>query len=227
MITAQQQTRALEVETDTTSTTAFKPRRGRPSLLQVKAIDSAILDAARAMFLETGYANTTMEAVAASVGVSKGTLYSRYPNKTDLFRAIVDDRLAAWSTEIPPPQAGGGSTVSEELFRSGVSFLNSMLVPEVAAFDHMILSEAGRFPELSRVFHDQGYVPFVEDLSQRIVAAAGDWPVGDARSVAVGFIAVMLGWFRMERMLGGPNETTIASFVARQVAVIVGGRAAW
>ncbi len=206
---------------------SFKPKRGRPSASQVVAIDGAILAAARAMFLDIGYANTSMEAVATTVGVSKGTLYARYPGKPDLFRAIVTERISAWSIEIPPPPIDEGLTLSEELIRSGNSFLSSLLVPEVAAFDHLINSEAGRFPELSQEFYDQGYVPFINGLSQRIVIASGKQPVKDARSIAIGFISALLGWFRMERLLNEPSEARIARFVSRQVEVIVGGRAAW
>jgi AcrR family transcriptional regulator len=205
----------------------FKPKRGRPSAAQVVAIDAAILQSATALFLENGYANTAMEAVAASVGVSKGTLYARYRGKADLFHAIATDRLARWSRHLPDTIALPPADLSEELFRSGIGFLRGLRMPEVAAFDRLINNEAMRFPELSRQFHQQGYVPFIDQLAHRLTASAAGWPIADAASVAAGFIAALLGWFRMTRLLRDPTEADVAAFVARQVAIIVGGRAAW
>jgi AcrR family transcriptional regulator len=47
---------------------------------------------ARAAFLE-GYSATSMAAIAALVGGSKGTLYGYFANKEALFGAVVQDLL--------------------------------------------------------------------------------------------------------------------------------------
>ncbi len=51
-------------------------QRGRP---RDPAINDAILTAARELLVEVGYAELSMEAVAARAGVSKPTLYLRWP----------------------------------------------------------------------------------------------------------------------------------------------------
>ncbi|HEY7916180.1 MAG TPA: helix-turn-helix domain-containing protein [Acidimicrobiales bacterium] len=48
-----------------------------------------ILVAARDVFAEHGY-EASMEQIAARAGVGVGTLYRRFPNKADLFAAVVD-----------------------------------------------------------------------------------------------------------------------------------------
>lgn len=211
------------------SVPAFTTKRGRPSASQVAAIDSAIIAMAKKLFLENGYANTSMEAVASSLGVSKGTLYSRYPNKSDLFRAIVTERMIAWSPVAEEQAQPSTDDVSELLFITGVRFLSAFRDPEVAAFDHLIVSEGPRFPELFREFYDQGYAPFTERVIREIerISANAGWPISDARSIAVGFISSLLGWYRMTCLDQELSPQTIAQFVARQVAVIVGGRASW
>lgn len=47
-----------------------------------------ILDAAKELFLERGYAATTIEAVAERSGVAVSTVYATYTNKRGLLRAI-------------------------------------------------------------------------------------------------------------------------------------------
>ena len=50
---------------------------------------AAILDGATRIFLEEGYAGTTMDRVAAAAGVSKPTIYSHFQDKEGLFNALM------------------------------------------------------------------------------------------------------------------------------------------
>jgi AcrR family transcriptional regulator len=47
-----------------------------------------IVDAARELFLERGYAATTMDAIAKEAGVAVSTVYAIYKNKRTILRAI-------------------------------------------------------------------------------------------------------------------------------------------
>lgn len=49
-----------------------------------------ILDAALPLFVEHGYRNTSMDAVAAAAGVAKPVLYDCFPDKRALLRALVE-----------------------------------------------------------------------------------------------------------------------------------------
>ena len=49
-----------------------------------------ILSAATRLFLSEGYGETSIDAIVEKSGGSKATLYSYYPTKADLFRAVVD-----------------------------------------------------------------------------------------------------------------------------------------
>jgi AcrR family transcriptional regulator len=57
-----------------------------------------VLDAARELFAESGYAATSLEAIAAAAGVTKGAVYHHFANKREVFRAVYERerlRLAA------------------------------------------------------------------------------------------------------------------------------------
>jgi AcrR family transcriptional regulator len=54
----------------------------------------AILAAAGRLFAKVGYSECDMEAIAAKLGVAKGTLYLHFESKEALFSACVDDALA-------------------------------------------------------------------------------------------------------------------------------------
>lgn len=52
------------------------------------AVRRRIIRAAEELFKKSGFRGVTMEAVARDAAVSKATLYSRFPNKDELFMAV-------------------------------------------------------------------------------------------------------------------------------------------
>jgi hypothetical protein len=79
----------------------------------------AVLRAARRLFLERGYALTTMAAVAASAGVSVETVYKAFGNKAGLVKAVFDSDIVGDDEPVPflpptprPPRSGRSSNAS-------------------------------------------------------------------------------------------------------------------
>lgn len=66
--------------------------KGRPKLTEAGEIDRAIRDAALQLLLEQGEA-TTMHAVAQAAGISRKSLYARYPNKAQLAFTVIGELL--------------------------------------------------------------------------------------------------------------------------------------
>jgi TetR/AcrR family transcriptional repressor of mexJK operon len=63
---------------------------GRPTKAQAAGRTAALLDAARQLFCERGYAAATIDELAARLRWSKHTVYHRYASKLDLLEAVVD-----------------------------------------------------------------------------------------------------------------------------------------
>ncbi|MFC9473683.1 TetR/AcrR family transcriptional regulator [Nocardia sp. NPDC055002] len=57
------------------------------------ALERAILDAAWAELVEVGYREMTMAGVAERAGAAKSVLYRRWPDKFDLIRAVIEQRV--------------------------------------------------------------------------------------------------------------------------------------
>lgn len=114
----------------------------------------AILEVAERSFLEHGYAATTMSAIAAELGGSKGTLWSYFPAKDVLFAAVIDHATESFQqqvTMILNPQDEPEYT----LRRFARGFVHQVTLPEALALYRLIMGEAGRFPEIGRIFHDR------------------------------------------------------------------------
>ena len=53
-----------------------------------------MLDTALSLFLDKGFEQTTIDLIAASVGMTKRTIYAKYEDKAALFRAAVERAIA-------------------------------------------------------------------------------------------------------------------------------------
>jgi len=68
---------------------------------QARETRRAILDAARDLFLDRGYAETTVPAVAAVATVSVETIYKAFANKAGLLKAVFDVAIVGDDEPIP------------------------------------------------------------------------------------------------------------------------------
>ena len=62
---------------------------------------AAILAAARTLFVQNGYAGTTIAAIAASAGVAVDTVYASVGRKPQVFRLLVETALSGSDEEVP------------------------------------------------------------------------------------------------------------------------------
>lgn len=184
-------------------------------------IDERILAAGRALFLADGFAVCSMEAIAALAGVSKGTLYARYSNKADLFRAITRDRMRAWSQMLPQRDKAG--PLAQRLRRRALAVLAGMHLPEVRAFERLAASEIEAFPELGRDFYEHGYRAIVESTRSDFEAesARQQQPVQAAVAVAEIFASSLIGWYRIESAMRAIETSERDAFVDRLVDMCI------
>ncbi len=61
----------------------------------------SVVEAARRLFLERGYAGTTVPAVAAAAGVSTETVYKAFANKAGILKAVFDVAIVGDHEPIP------------------------------------------------------------------------------------------------------------------------------
>jgi AcrR family transcriptional regulator len=123
---------------------------------KAEARRKAILEVARDVFLNQGYAAASMSEIAARVGGSKGTLYNYFRSKEELFGAFMTDvcQVAANNAYQHLPPVGG--ELRGPLIEFGVSFLTFLLTEPTMSIHRLVVAEAGRFPELGRVFYETG-----------------------------------------------------------------------
>ncbi|HYF24116.1 MAG TPA: TetR/AcrR family transcriptional regulator [Baekduia sp.] len=123
--------------------TTLTPGRPRDA-----ARDTAILQAAGDLLAEVGYDAMSMDAVAARAGVSKATIYRRWPGKADLVLATIRAR-DFFAEEVPDTGDLRGDLLA--LFDQARRRL------EESSFDHLagVLAALRRAPDLARPVREQ------------------------------------------------------------------------
>ena len=205
----------------------YQPRRGRPTSDQAIAIDDHLVSTARRLFLEQGYARTSMHAIATTARVSKGTLYARYPTKSHLFRAIVVDRLSAWPRYAP--SASKNVDIKTRLLARAIYILKGMRDPEIRAFDQLILAETKSFPELEHFFYELGYKVIIMEMASELEAEGrgNNEPARNSIAVATIFQQALHGWIRSEGLFREISDEECEEYAGQVVALCLEGRAAW
>src|SRR5215510_12190461 len=66
-----------------------------------QATRQSILDAARRLFLEKGYAATTVPEIAGAAGIAVDTVYAAVGKKPSLFRLLVEAAISGGDRAVP------------------------------------------------------------------------------------------------------------------------------
>lgn len=116
---------------------------------------ACILEVARESFFENGYAATTMSEIAANLGGSKGTLWSYFPSKEELFTAVIDEATTEFRRTLSEVLELH-EDVHSTLDRLSLHFVTRLTSPVAIRLHRLIHGEGGRFPELGRIFYERG-----------------------------------------------------------------------
>jgi AcrR family transcriptional regulator len=112
-----------------------------------------IVKAALNVFLENGYAATSMNRVAAQAGVIKATIYSHFKDKEQLFAAIIEEATIA-KLAFDFNDKDRISALSPEVFMDELSnkFHTLEQDEEYHRFLRVVIGESERFPELAHLY---------------------------------------------------------------------------
>jgi AcrR family transcriptional regulator len=127
--------------------------RGRP---RSATADQAIRDAAVELFAERGFEGVSVEDVAERAGVSRATIYRRYPSKVDL---IVEAGGCLASDDIAFPDTGN---LGDDLRGMARSLAEAFKDNPAGRVMPVMIFERRRYPEL-----DEGYRKFLSDRKAR------------------------------------------------------------
>lgn len=181
------------------------------------------------MFLDEGFDPVAMEGVAAAAGVSKGTLYARYPSKEALFHAVVEHSVKEWSVESSMEDHLLTDDIAVRLRHHARMIGRSLMKSDVHSFQRLIVANRDRFPTLARSMYTSGYLFEVGYLVSEIEAAAkrDGKPARNAESVARLLICAIVGWQAQEDTVREVAAAELEVVAERAADLLIAARAAW
>ncbi len=185
------------------SRTPAKPGPGRPKSARKRA---AILDAARCLFLQSGFDGVSVEQIAAEAGVSKLTVYSHFRDKEALFFTAIEEQCRQHLPDaiFAPPAA---TTLEQALGEIGHRFHELLASDDSIALHRMLLADARNAERLGPQFWQASGERILASLDTflRAAVARGELDIDDTREAASQFVSLLKGQINL-RMLCGPLD---------------------
>jgi AcrR family transcriptional regulator len=209
-------------------TSSAKPGPGRPTAARIEAINRAILVAARKEFKAAGYEGARMEAIAAAAGVSKGTLYGRYPTKEALLQAVVAERVATWAKDIEPDGGPVPTDLRSRLKHRARRIMEYNCSGKLDLLERLFTGGPAMH-ELRRMRHAVGHERTLQVIADDILQGTRDRPITSqaAHLLAEMLVALLYGWWRAHQEVRPVSLAEGLAYADHAVDVLLDGRAVW
>lgn len=182
-------------------------RRGRPS----GSRGAELLSIARELFLEHGFAATTMDAVAAAAHISKASLYSLHPSKDALYAAVVVDWAGRGRDAMRPHLDAlfAAQELPAALRDFGRTLQEAVLSPGVLRMRRLVAAEADKHPEVAARYVAESWDSNIAALAATFaeLSGRGRLRVDDPNVAAQQFTWLMLGAALNNHTLRGGDAT--------------------
>lgn len=181
---------------------------GNTRARQLAARREQLIAVAEQLFLQNGFANTSVNAIVREAGGSLATLYAEFGSKESLFESVLSERAARFFPEegSAPKQS---LDAAAELRALATQMLKRMLSDDGLAVYRLAVHEAPRFPALRKALLDVG-MPGLLDRTAHYLQALSDRGVlkieasqEGLRLAASRFIALVQGQIVFSAACGG------------------------
>lgn len=161
----------------------------------------AIRTAATRVFLENGYARTSVDKIVQEAGGSKATIYKYFNNKRELFNAVID-RIVTHRSQIdidvddPDPE-----NALIDFARRRVDVVFS---PEHIALMRLVIAEGPNSPEVAEAYYEHGPAQSYRTLAEyfRIQNERGQLKINDPDEAAYQFSALLMHRWYLKKLTG-------------------------
>jgi len=185
-----------------------------------------ILEGARKVFMDLGFDGASMGEIARAAGVSKGTLYVYFDDKSRLFEAIVEEESlqqgkVAFNFD---PERDVTTTLTE----FGQAYIQLLCRPGGGSATRTVMAIAERMPEVGRRFYNNVVALTIARLASYLDArvAAGDLEIGDCQLAAAQFMQMCQALLFMPfifQAAPAPSAERIAEVVESATRIFLAG----
>jgi len=174
----------------------------------------AILEAASKLFVNQGFGNVSVDAIAAEAQVSKRTVYSHFENKEALFGGVMTAVCEKHGGQAGCPMSGEDLVrympMEEMLQKTGEHVLGIITAPETIDVFRVVIGDAGRFPDLGQNFYAFGPASMIEIITEYLAGKSktGELVIDDPEKAAKHLLGLMVFPVQMELACGARQSVT-------------------
>jgi AcrR family transcriptional regulator len=147
-----------------------------------------ILDGARKVFMDLGFDGASMGEIARAAGVSKGTLYVYFADKSRLFEAIVEEEaLEKGAVEFNLSRERDAAIT---LLEFGEAYIAMLCRPGGGSAIRTVMAIAERMPEVGRRYYGEVLEKTIDRLAGYLEAraSANELAIDDCQHAASQFM---------------------------------------
>ena len=200
--------------------------RGRPRRDEAGQLDSELLGHALDHFLEKGFEGTTMNAITRSLGMSKQTVYARYPDKHALFRAALQSAIDEWLAPAATlHELEDQDDLEATLVAVAKALVTTMLSPTGVRLIRITNAESFRMPEIGRETYGRGhelFARYLRDLFARRLPAV-ERTDAEIEDLVTAFLNLISGPARLNAWGLEAASIEVEGFVRRRVRLFLAG----
>lgn len=115
----------------------------------------AIIASAITLFLDHGYAGTSMSQLAQACGIQKATLYHHFPSKEALFIECATDGMDTVLPELEAIRAEASLDDETRFLRALDALYRVQLETQIGRMGPLIAEVSRRIPAVAQAFHDR------------------------------------------------------------------------
>ena len=165
------------------------------------------VEVAQELFLERGFAGTSVNEVVRRAGGSLATLYAEFGTKDELFEAVMNRRSATMFTDIINSKSTAPNLKSE-LLQLGKRMQAHMLSEDALAVYRLAVHEGPKFPSVRNAVLINGLKGFLQRLADYFAVhqESGRLDIDDPALAADLFLTLVQGQLRTIAACGGVDR---------------------
>jgi len=172
------------------------PKKDTPTKGEVTRL--AIEDAAMELFLDQGYAATSMRQIAESAGLALGGIYNHFASKDEIFEGIIVDKHP-YKTILPAILAAEGDDL-DEFFRHAFHLIVSEM-GERPEFVNLMLIELVEFKGKHGAVMLREIAPKMLPVFERVIKSRKDLRVANPALLMRSFIGMVVSYLITEMII--------------------------
>jgi TetR/AcrR family transcriptional regulator, mexJK operon transcriptional repressor len=180
-----------------------------------------VVDAATTLFLRHGYLGTSMDQIAAFAAVSKPTVYKFFPDKEQLFTAIVLETLdragAPFLAELSRLAETRSGQLADDLRDLARRYIATVTQPAVLQLRRLVIGASHQLPALASAYYERAPEQTLRTLADcfRRLADRGLLRAPDPDQAAAHFAFLVLGRALDKSLFCGDQPFTAEELAAQ------------